>query len=94
MFLSLQNSNMCGKEFSIYVFKFLENSLNHAPVPHWKLPVEFFENLFLTKTEWLEEALIRCIKIQSKNMKMTLSISLFTFCMIYNFSKCDGFTVL
>ena len=33
-------------------------------------------------------------KIQSENMKITLNIGLFIFCMIYNFSKCDGFTVL
>ena len=34
------------------------------------------------------------IKIQSENMKMTWNISLFIFCMICNFSECDGFTVL
>ena len=34
------------------------------------------------------------IKIQSENMKMTWNISLFTFCMICNFSRCDGLAVL
>ena len=34
------------------------------------------------------------IKIQSEIMKMTSNIKLFIFCMIYNFSKCDGFTAL
>ena len=33
-------------------------------------------------------------KIQSENMKMTWNSSLFLCCTIYNFSKCDGFTVL
>ena len=34
------------------------------------------------------------IKVQSENMKMTWNISLFIFCMICNFSKSDGFSVL
>ena len=38
--------------------------------------------------------MIYYIKIQSENMKMTWNISLFIFCMIYNFSNRDGFTVL
>ena len=38
--------------------------------------------------------MIRFIKIQSENMKMTWNISLFIFCMIYSFSKCDGFTIV
>ena len=33
-------------------------------------------------------------KIQSENMKMTWDSGLFIRCTIYNFSKCDGFTVL
>ena len=45
------------------------------------------------KTERVEEAMICSIKIQSKNMKMTWNISLFTFCMICNFSKCDDFSL-
>ena len=46
------------------------------------------------KTKGVEETMICFIKIQSENMKMTWNISLFIFCMIFNFSKCDGFTVL
>ena len=43
---------MCGKYFSIYGVHILRKSLNlgfftQAPVPHSKLLVEFFENLFL-----------------------------------------------
>ena len=91
---------MCGKNFSIYGVHIPRKSLNlcfftHAPVPHSKLPVEFFENLSPPRQKgWGEEAMICSIKIQSENMKMTWNISLFTFCMICNFSKCDGFTVL
>ena len=33
-------------------------------------------------------------KIQSENMKMTWDIRLFIFCVICNFFKCDGFTIL
>ena len=89
---------MCGKNFSIYGVHILRKSLNlcfftHASVPHSKLLVEFFENLFPPRQEGLGEAIICSIKIQSENMKMTWNISLFTFCMICNFSKCDGFTV-
>ena len=89
-----------GKIFQFMVFT-LENTLNlcifiHAPVPHSKLQVQFFENLFppRAKNKGVEETMICFIKIQSENMKMTWNISLFICCMIYNFSKCDGFTVL
>ena len=79
----------------------LENEFNlcifaHAPVPHSKLEVQFIVNLFPTraKTKEVEETMICFIKIQPENMKMTWKISLFICCMIYNSSKCDGFTVL
>ena len=77
-----------------------ENALNlciftHALVPHSKLQVEFFENLFpLRRKGWMEETMICFIKIHSENMNMTWNISWFIFCTIFNFSKCDGFTVL
>ena len=78
----------------------LENELNlciftHAPVPHSKLLVQFFENLFppRAKNKRVEETMICFIKIQSENMKIW-NISSFICCMIYNFSKCDGFIVL
>ena len=63
------------------------NSLNlcfftHAPVPHSKLLVEFFENLFPPRQKGLEEAMICFVKIQSENMKMTSNITLFPFGMI------------
>ena len=41
-----------------------------------------------------ERTMICFMKIQSEYMKMTWSIRFFIFCMICNFSKCDGFTVL
>ena len=68
----------------------------HAPVPHSKLQVQFFENLFppRAKNKGVEETMICFIKIQSTTMKMTWNFSLFIYCMIYNFSKCAGFTVL
>ena len=72
----------------------LENALNlcistHAPVPHSKLQIQFYENLFspTAKNKGVEETVICLIKIQSEKMKMTWNISLFIFCMIYNFSK-------
>ena len=79
---------MCGKKFSIYGVHIPRKSLNlcfftHAPVPHSKLLVEFFENLFPPRQKaGVDEAIICCIKIQSENMKMTWNISLFPFGMI------------
>ena len=46
------------------------------------------------KTKKVEKTMICFIKIQSENIKMTWNIRLFIFYMIYNFYKCDGFTVL
>ena len=54
----------------------------HAPVPHSKLQVEFFENLFPPKAEAVEEAMTCSVKIQPENMKMTWNINLFPFVMI------------
>ena len=42
----------------------------------------------------VEETMICFIRIQSENMKTTWNIRFFIFCMICNFFKCDGFTVL
>ena len=91
---------MCGKKFSICCVTFLENALNldiftHATVPHLKLQVEKNSfGLVSPKTEVVEETMICFIKIQSGNMKMTWNISLFIFCVICKFCKCDGLTVL
>ena len=97
LLLWLVYSTICGK---IMVFT-LENEVNlwsftHAPVLHSKLKVQFFENLFppRAKNKGLKETMICFIKIQSENMKMIWNISLFICCMIYSFSKCDGFIVL
>ena len=88
-----------GKHFKFIVFTFLENPLNigifiHAPVPHTKLQAEFFENLFPPTAERGGENYDLLYQIQSENMKMTWNIRLCLFCMTYNFSKCDGVTVL
>ena len=90
---------MCWKNVSICGVHIPQKCIEcviftHSPVPHLKLQVKFFENLFTPKVEGLEEATICSIKIQSGNMKIPWNISLFTFCIICNFSKCDGFTVL
>ena len=78
-----------------------ENALNllifsHASVPQSTPQVQYFENLFSprAKNQLIEENMIFFIKFQSENMKMTWNNSLFIFCMICNFSKCDGSTVL
>ena len=93
---------MCGKCFSIYGVHILRKSLNlcfftHAPVPHSKLLVEFFENLFPPRQKprgGLEEGMIYFVKIQSENMNMTLNISFISIWYDCNFSKCDDFTIL
>ena len=53
-----------------------------------------FENLFPPKQKGEDETMICSIKVQSENVKMTLNIRFFVFCMICNFFKYDGFTVL
>ena len=82
--------------FQFMVFTFLENVLEpciftHASVTNSKLHVEVF---CFPKDGSVEEDMVCSTKTQSENMKMTRNISLFTFCMICNFSKCDGFTIL
>ena len=100
--ISLQNacwifSNLyippCVRKFFWFIsFTFLENALNlctflHAPVPHSKLQVEVFGNLFPPKWKGWRK-LLCAIKIQSENMKTTWNIS-----MICNFSEYDRFIV-
>ena len=89
---------MCGKNFSIYGVHIPRKSIeymhffSHASVPHSKVQLNFFENAS-PKAKWVGETMMYFIKIQSENM-MTWNISLFIFCMICNFSKCEGFTVM
>ena len=99
-FSNLRIPPCVGTIFQFMVFT-LENALNlrictHCSVSHSKFQIQFFENLFSprTKNKGVEETKICVIKNQLENMKMTWNISLFIFCMIYNFSKCDGLTVL
>ena len=101
-FISLQNAcwiffdlyipPCVGKLFQFMVFTFLENALNlciftHAPVLHSKPQVEFFENLFNLRWKGWR-------KLCGGKMVCFIEISLFIFCMVCNFSKCDGFMVL
>ena len=87
MFSDLYIPTCLGKSFSINGVHIPTNSLNlcfftHAPVPHSKLLVERFENLFPPRQKGWEETMICCTKSQSKDMKMTCNISLFPFGMI------------
>ena len=98
-FLWLVYSTMCGKKFSIYGVhiprKCIESMHFYScPSPPLKTPGRIFWKSVSPKTKGVEETMICFIKIQSENMKMTWNISLFIFCMICNFSKCDGFTIL
>ena len=89
---------MCWKSVSIYGVHILRkcNEPMHfycCPSSPLKPPGRIFGKSVSPKTEGSEKTMICFIKIQSENMKMTWNIGLFIFCMIYNFSKCDGFTV-
>ena len=98
-FLWLVYSIMCGEIFSIYDIhiprKCIESMHFYSCLsPSLKTPSRIFWKSVSPKTKGVEETMICFIKIQSENMKMTWNINLFIFCMICNFSKCDGFTVL
>ena len=63
---------------------FLKNALNlgifaHAPIPHWEIQAEFFENLFPLTAERGSKTTICFIKIQSEYSKMTWNVILFIF---------------
>ena len=58
------------------VFIFLENAFDlgiftHTPIPHSKFQAQLFENLFPQQQNGVEKTMIRFMKIQSENMKMT-----------------------
>ena len=89
---------MCGKKFTIYSVHIPRKSLNlyfftHTSVPHSKLVVEFFENLFPKDRrggrsyDLLYQNSIRKYKDDLEHQ----FISIWYDC---NFSKCDGFTIL
>ena len=71
---------------SMYFYSYPSSSL--------KTPGRIFWIFFSPKQKGMKKTMICLIKIQPENMKMTWNIKLFIFYMIYNFSKCDGFTVL
>ena len=88
---------MYEKKFSVYG---VENPLKlciftHVPVSLLKTPGRTLKNVFSPRRKgWMEETMIFFIKIQSEKMRITFYNLYFAFCMIYNFSKCNGFTVL
>ena len=65
-----------------------QREINHSP------RLQFFENPFLQQQKGVEETMISFIRIQSENMKMTWNSKLFIFCMMCNFFRYFGFTVL
>ena len=98
-FLWLVYSTMCEIIFSIYGVhiprKCIESMHFYSYLsPPLKTPGRIFWKSVSPKTKGVEETIIWFIKIQSENMKTTWGISLFIFCMIYNFSKSDGFAAL
>ena len=62
--------------------------------PSSPLRQKFLKFCFPQQPKGVEKTMICFIKIQSENIKITWNIRLFIFCIICNFSKCDGFTVL
>ena len=66
----------------------------HAPVPHSKLRVEIFENLFAPRQEGWEEAMICSIKTEPENTKMTWNISSFPLGMIAIFLNVMGLATI
>ena len=59
---------------------------------------EFFSKIYFPQQQkGVEETVICFIRVQSKNMKMTWNVRLFTFCIhfvFYIIFNCGGFTVL
>ena len=83
-----------GKMFQLMMFIFLENEFNlciftRSPI---KTPGRIFLKSVSPKTKEMEKTMICFMKIQSENIKIPWNIILLIFCMIYNFSKCEGFT--
>ena len=83
---------MCGKIFKFMVFRFLENALNICIFIHasssLKLQAGFLKNSF-HQDERIEENHDLLYENLIKKYEDD-----FIFCMVYNFSKCDDFTVL
>ena len=73
-----------GEIFQFMVFTFPEDALNlciftHVSVPHSKLQVELFENLFPQEERGGGNYVICFFKIQTENMKMTWNISFYLY---------------
>ena len=90
---------MCWKSFSIYGAhiprKCIESmhpySYSGSPL---KTPGGTTLKFVSPNTKRVQKTMICFIKTRSENMKMTCKIRLFIFCMICNFFKYDGFTLL
>ena len=70
-FLWLVYSTVCGNFFQFIVFTFPENALNlcifaHAPFPHSKLKVEFFENMFSPRQKEWRKLWFALLKLNEK----------------------------
>ena len=90
----------CVREiFELMMFTFLENALNlciftHTPVPHSKLEVEFFENMFPPRRKEWGKIWLALSKFNHKIWRWLETLVYLYFFVICNFSKCDSFTVL
>ena len=85
---------MCEKNLSIYGIhitrKCIESMYFYScPYSSLETPRIIFRKCVSPKTKGMEGTMICFIKIHLENMKMTWEISLYIFCMICNFSKCD-----
>ena len=97
-FLWLIYSTMCRKFFSIYgvhIPRKCNESIHFyfCASPPLKTQSRVFWKFVSLKTKWVEKTMIFFIKNQSENMKIACNISSIIFCVIYNFSKYDVFTV-
>ena len=84
--------NVFEKFFNLWCSHSYKMNLLMPPFPTQKSWQKFLKICFSQQQKEVEKTIIGFIKIQSENMKITWNIRLI-FCMICNFSKCDGFTV-
>ena len=73
--------------------KFLSSRSRQGEITH--SPGQLLLKIYFPQQQkGVEKTMICLLKIQSENMKMTWNIKFFIFCMLSNFFKWDGFTVL
>ena len=82
---------MCGEKIYIYGVHISRKCIASRPFllmllfPTQKSRQTFLKICFLQQQKGLQKNMIRFVKIQLENMKMTRNIRLFIFCMICNF---------